>query len=69
MPTVETKVTDEAAEVAEKKWTVLSEDNWSEFNDEEAVFDFIATAISESISKKKEVEVTQKTEVELLLQV
>ena len=35
-----------------KKWESLSEENWSEFKDENAVFDFIATAISESIFKK-----------------
>jgi len=67
--TTDTKATKEVADLAVKKWEVLSEDKWSEFNDEEAVFDFIANAISESILKRNEDEVTPKTEVELLMQV
>ena len=51
---LETGATGGTAEVPLKKWESLSEENWSEFEDEKAVFDFIATAISESIFKKED---------------
>jgi len=54
------------AEGEGQKWESLSEENWKEFGDEEAVFDFIATAITQSIFKK---EVATKTEDEILMQV
>ena len=62
-----TGATGETAEVAGQKWESLSEENWKEFGDsEEAVFDFIATAIAQSITKQ---EVAPKTEDEILMQV
>lgn len=34
----------------EKKWKALSEEEWEEFPDEDAVFDYIALAIKDSLS-------------------
>ena len=73
VPTEGTKLSEEkpaeVSDLAEKKWEVLSEDQWSEFNDEEAVFDFITTAIRGSILNRPETKVEPKTEVELLMQI
>jgi len=33
-----------------EKWKALSEEEWEEFPDEDAVFDYIAIAIKESLS-------------------
>ena len=35
---------------SETKWKALSEEEWEEFPDEDAVFDYIALAIKESLS-------------------
>ena len=52
-----------------RKWESLSEENWKEFDDENAVYDFIAKAISESISKRKGSVNTSLTETDILMQV
>jgi len=51
------EVTDQVSEFlalklkdGEKKWKTLSEEEWEEFPDENAVFDYIALAIKDSLS-------------------
>jgi len=63
---------EEVVEVVEQKWEVLSSDEWKEFSDETAVFNYINDKIREglqAITSTEESEKDTKTEVEILLQV
>lgn len=54
---------------SETKWKALTEAEWEEFPDEDAVFDYIALAIKESLSSSSdEKEKKPMTEDEILIQ-
>ena len=64
---------EEKLDTVEKKWQVLTEDQWGNFTDEQAVFDFIDKEVKEAFASHEaenieQIEVDTKTEDEKFLQ-
>ena len=51
---------EEKIDIVEMKWQVLTEGDWNNFSDEQAVFDFIGKEVKESLTNRE----TEKIEAE-----
>ena len=65
--------TEEKVDIVEKKWQVLTDNEWANFTDEQAVFDFIGKEVKESLASRETDEIEKiegeiKTEEEKFLQ-